>query len=179
MKQQSIYKDLLRYFLYILQIFLLLILQDTPKILPNLFGGKPLLLVSAALAVAAQEKPVTALLFGAVCGLLIDSGSGGTGYFSIILTLLCFAESELMQKSLVISLISTMIFSIGAIAVILGLYFVTERLFSGTDGLLTLFMSSYITRAILTYICIIPLYLLNKFMPRKHAGRHLYDRRAK
>ena len=60
-----------RYLAYSLEILLLFVLGSTPKLLPQLFGAVPCLLVSLALAIAVFENELPAMFFGLVCLSLI------------------------------------------------------------------------------------------------------------
>ena len=59
-----------RYLAYALEILIFCVLQDTPKLMPEIFGAKPLLLAALALSIAAFENKIPSLVFGALCGIL-------------------------------------------------------------------------------------------------------------
>lgn len=162
----KIKRSFFKYLAYALEVVLLYVLQDTPKLLPQLWGGKPLLLVVLALAIAANENQIPSMVFGAVCGVLTDISGGGVGYFGIALTLVCYAESEIFKKYLVVSLWSVLVYAFAAVCVIVGVYFVIFRLLAGIDGAGELFVSHYISRMVYTAVFIIPLYFLNRFLYR-------------
>lgn len=162
----KIKRSFFKYLAYVLEIVVLYVLQDTPNLMPELWGGKPLLLAVLALSIAANENQIPSMVFGAVCGVLTDISGGGIGYFGIALTLVCFLESEIFKKYLVVSLWSVLVYAFAAVAAIVGLYFVIFRLLAGIDGAGELFVSHYISRIVYTTVCIIPLYFLNRFLHR-------------
>lgn len=162
----KIKRSFFKYLAYALEVVILYVLQDTPKLIPQLWGGKPLLLVVLALAIAANENQIPSIIFGAVCGVLTDISGGGVGYFGIVLTLVCFLESEIFKKYLVVSLWSVLVYAFAAVLVIVCVYFVIFRLLAGIDGAGGLFVSHYLSRIIYTTACIIPLYFLNSFLYR-------------
>lgn len=157
-----------RYLAFGLEIILLLVLQATPKLMPSFFGGMPLLLIAAALTFAAAEEVIPALILGAVCGALTDLSAGGAvGYYAIVCTLLCFGISYLLHTKLRATLFSLMVLSAAAVPLIVGLYFVLFRLFAGAPGSGALFVRHYLSRMGCTYLCILPLYPLNKWLHGK------------
>ncbi len=140
----------LKYLIYSLAIVLFYILQDMPKLIQPIFGGKPLLLIAAALVIAAFEQTVPSIVFGAVCGVLMDVSCLGKGYFAVALTLVCFAESEIFSKYFVRSFWSTMVFSLAAVSLVIFGYFLVFKAFSGIDDVWVLFLRHYIARILLT-----------------------------
>ena len=84
-----------RYLAFGFEILLLWVLQSTPKLMPEVLGSKPFLLLAAALSFAACSKAVPAIVLGAVCGALSDISANGTvGYFSVAFTLVCYARRQ-------------------------------------------------------------------------------------
>ena len=154
-----------RYLAFALEIILLWVLQSTPKLLPELLGAKPFLLLSAALAFAVSEDVVPSVILGAVCGALADISADGTvGYFSVAFTLVCFAEASILGTYLNKNILTASVFSLGASVVVIGLYFLLFRVFAGYDACGELFVGRYLFRMIYTFIGFIPLYFLNRFL---------------
>lgn len=154
-----------RYFAYSLEIILLCVLQSTPNLFPELFGSKPLLLVPLALAIASKEDKIPSLIFGAVCGLMTDLASGGAvGFFAILLTLVCYAESHIFSTYFASNLATTMIVSVIAIPVLICLYFLVFKVFAGIPEVSVLFVNHYISRIVYTQVTVIPIYFVNAFL---------------
>ena len=146
---------------------LLWVLQSTPKLFPELLGAKPFFLLAMALSVSACSEAIPAVVWGAVCGTLADLSAGGTiGWFAVSFTLVCFAQSSLLGTYLNRNLLTGAVLSLGAILVVLGLYFVFFRLFAGVPECGTLFVTRYLPRMALTYLSFFPLYALNRFLIR-------------
>ena len=162
----KIKRSFFRYLAYALEIIILFVLQNTPNLMPEIFGSKPLLLLPAAFAIAAFEDTVPAVVFGAVCGVLTDIGSGAIGYFGVMLTLLCFVQTELFRKYFVTSLRTTLVFSFAAITLVVCLYFLLFRLLAGIDSALYLFVHHYISRVLYTFAFTVVLYFLNSFLKK-------------
>lgn len=162
----KIKRSFFKYLAYALEVAVLYVLQDTPNLIPQIFGGKPLLLVALALSIAAKENQIPSLIFGAVCGVLTDISGGGIGYFGIVLTLACYFEAEIFKKYLVPSFWSAFLYALVSVIVIVGMYFVIFRLLAGIEGAGGLFVSHYLSRMGYTAVCTVPLYFLNRFLYR-------------
>lgn len=145
-------KAVVRYTVYCLMAALFYIVQDIPDLVPTACGENPLLLLCAALVIAAFEQTVPSIIFGAVCGILIDVSCVGTGYFAVALTLICFAESEIFKKYFVRSFWSVLVFSFFAISLVFTGYFIIFRLLGGVENAWLLFVRHYITRIVFTLV---------------------------
>ena len=106
---------LIRYLAYVLELLVLFMLQETPGLLPSIFGARPVLLV----AIAMLEPEVPALLFGVVGGLFCDFGlSGMLGFHALVLGVLCFFISLVIRTYLqnnMATAILTGVWSIGLV----------------------------------------------------------------
>lgn len=157
-----------RYVAYSLLIVILYVVEGTPNLLPEIFGSKPLLLVPFALAVSAKEDYIPSLVFSAVCGGLTDiSSSSSIGFFAIILTLVCYLQTDIFKKYIVESFLSSTLYSIVSISVIICLYFLFFRLLYGTSDCFDLFVNHYISRIVYTCVMFVPLYFINGFLYRR------------
>lgn len=160
----------IRYFAFSAEILLLWLLQSTPKLLPELPGGKPFLLLAAALSFSACCGAVPSVILGAVCGVLADISSSGTvGWFSVAFTLVCFAQASLLGTYLNRNVLSGAVLSLGSAAAVLGGYFLFFRLLAGYPGCGELFFLRYLPRTAYTAIAFIPLYALNNLIYKKTA----------
>lgn len=161
----KITKTFFRYFAYSLEILIFYILQSTPKLLPELFGSKPLILIAIALTIAAKENEIPSLIFGAVCGVLTDIATGGSiGYFAIILTLVCYFESHIFKTYFVSTLLSVLVISALSIPAIICLYFLFFTILAGIPDWTVLFVNHYISRIIYTFATVILFYFVNGFL---------------
>lgn len=160
-------RSFFRYFAYTLEILVFYVLQGTPNLVPEIFGSKPLFLIPIALTIAARERVVPSLIFGAVCGALTDIGSSGSvGFFAITLTLVCFAEVSIYENYLVPSFLTVSIISVISVPCIIGMYFLFFRFFAGIEECGYLFVHHYISRIVYTLLMTIPFYYINRFLYR-------------
>ena len=92
------WNKVIRYLAYTLELLVLFMLQETPGLLPPLFGARPVLLFPAVITIAMFETEIPALAFGVVGGLFCDFGLSGTlGFHALVLGVLCFFISLLVR----------------------------------------------------------------------------------
>lgn len=148
-----------------LLVLLAFVFQASTSFLPEIFGGKPLLLPALAFAIASFEDKVPSLIFGAVCGTLTDlASSSSVGYFAILLTLLCYFESHIFSNIFVPNFFSAFVFSTASTVVLIGGYFLFFKLFASVDGWQVLFVNHYISRIIYSAAVFVPIYFVVKFV---------------
>ena len=157
-----------RYLAYSIEIILLTVLQSTPNLMPEFFGGKPLLLVPLALVLASREDCIPSIVLGAVCGVFTDIASGGfIGFFAVTLTHICYFESYIFSTYLVPGIVPTLIISVIFIPILLTLYFLTFTVWAGIPDWGILFVNHYISRIVYTFVMILPIYFINLFFYKK------------
>ena len=156
-------KRAIRYLAYGLEIILLFVLQTTPHLLPEIFGGKPLLLIPAALTISFMEAEIPAMFFGLACGAALDLGCGSNiGYYTLMLTIVCFGVSLIFRDYMVISFRNAAVF-VAVISVwLIGIYFLIFYLWAGKGEAGYYFLNHYLSRIIYTIITGIGLYFLNR-----------------
>lgn len=154
-----------RYLAYSLEILLLFVLGSTPKLLPQLFGAVPCLLVSLALAIAVFENELPAMFFGLVCGALTDLGfSNSIGTFAIGLTIVCFIIGFCANNLVATNFLGVMVTATVVITALISLHFVFVYVIKGYDNASVYFVNHYISRIVQTIICTAVLYYVNKFL---------------
>ena len=158
----------LRYLVLSLEIILLWLLQSTPKLLPELFGAKPFLLLAAALSFSVTVDVVPAIVLGAVCGVLADISAGGTvGFFAVAVTLACYGQARVVGTYFNRHALTCSVFSLGSTAVILLLYFLLFKAFAGAPDSGLLLTAHYLPRMLYTALTFFPLYFLNRLITDK------------
>lgn len=81
----------IRYFAYTVELLVVFIAQETPGLVPTVFGERPLLLLPAVLSVALFENERVSMGFGLFGGLLIDFGVGTIlGFHALLLAVVCY-----------------------------------------------------------------------------------------
>ena len=65
--------------------------QETPGLLPEIGGARPVLLIPAAISIAMFESEFAGIGFGLLCGLFLDIGMGGVlGFHGLLLAAACY-----------------------------------------------------------------------------------------
>lgn len=152
-----------RYFAFGIEILILFILQSTPNLIPEVFGGRPLLLISAAITIAYFEPEIPAMFFGIACGVLLDLGGGDNiGYYTIMLGVICFLLGWIFRDYMVISFFNATAFSAVIITGVICINFLFFYIFAGKGEAGMYFVQHYISRIVYTFLCGIVLYFINK-----------------
>lgn len=159
----------LRYISYGLELLLALILQNTPFLLPEVFGGRPVLLVAVALTVAMFEPSCTAAMWvGVAAGLLADYGySGAIGFFALMLAVLCYFSNIIMNDYIKTNLLTAMLVSAVCIILIFGLHFLFFYVLFGYTDTGYFFVNHYLSRMIYTAAFVPVFFALNRFLTSK------------
>ena len=156
-----------RYLAYTIEIILVYILTTTPRLLPEFFGAKPCLLLCCVVTIAIFEREIPSMVFGIVCGVLIDLGySNSIGVFTITLTLLCFVIGYAANNLIRANFSNFIICSFLVTASVFMLYFLFEYVFKGYPQPWVYFSKSLISRMAQTFICSILFYFINRFFYR-------------
>lgn len=115
----------LRSFAYVIEILVFYMVQETPGLLPEIHGARPVLLIPAVLAIALFESQTLSMSFGLLGGLLIDYGMGGAlGFHGLLLAVGCYFLSALAADLIRTSFLTAMIVALVAGAGILLLQWV-------------------------------------------------------
>lgn len=157
-----------RYIIYATELLVLFVIQGTPNIIPELFGGKPSLILPAVLTIAMFEPKLTALSFGLAGGLLTDISNGGViGFFAIIMTICCYFISYLTSELIRIRLSLAIAVSFVTISAALSLHFLFFYVLCGYGNNGYFFVSHYVSRIIYT-VALTPIaYYVNKTLALK------------
>ena len=154
-----------RYIAYTIEIIIIFILNSTPDLLPMIYYAKPCLLICVSLSIAVFEREIPSMVFGVLCGALIDLGfSNSIGLFTIGLTILCFIIGYCSNNLLTANIITFLVCSLLVTAGLLSLnFYFSYAVFGYQDGALH-YKTHYISRIVQTFIFSIPFYFLNKFI---------------
>ena len=140
-------------------------LSGTVGLLPEFFGGRPLLLISTALSVAACEEAAASVIFGAVCGALADMlSSGGVGFYAFALAVCGYALPTLLQSKLRPTPPAALLLIFCSAAAVIAARYLLSAFSYGIIDSAVLFARHGISKIILTFICAVPLYFLNRLL---------------
>lgn len=109
-----------RWFAYALEIFVVFVIQETPGLLPPIYGARPVAVIPVVLSIALFENEVPAMMFGLFGGLLIDFGFGGVlGFHGLVLSLVCYVISVMASNFVKTSFVTSMLVSITTTAAVM------------------------------------------------------------
>ena len=155
----------IKYVLYVIEILLALLIQCTPYLLPEVYGGKAIVLLALALSISVFEPEVPSMIFAVICGVLADcSYSGPIGFYAIMFAVMCFIVSVLNENYIRRNLLTAMIEAVIAIPAIIFLQFLFYYIMAGYGEVWSFFLRHYISRIIYTLAFVPLLYGLNKFL---------------
>lgn len=156
------FNRVIRYLAYVLELLVLFMLQETPGLLPAIFGVRPVLIFPAVIAMAMFEEEIPAMAFGIVGGLFCDFGlSGLLGFHALVLGVLCFFVSALSRtylQSNFVTAIITGIWTIG-LAIAAQWFFLYYFFYSMPDYA---FFHHYLPKYFYTMLFVPLVYLLNR-----------------
>ena len=156
-----------RYLAYTVEIILVFVLCTTPRLLPELWGAKPCLLLCAAVTISIFEREIPSMIFGIVCGALIDLGySNAIGVFTVALAILCFVIGYAANNLIRANFINFLICSFLVTASVFMLYFLFEYVFKGYSDPWDYFTQNLISRMAQTFVCSVVFYFINRFFYR-------------
>ncbi len=159
---------IIKYVIYVIEILLALLIQGTPYLLPELFGGKAILLLPVAMTIAIFEDEIPSLIFAVLCGFLADcSFSGPIGFYVITFSVLCYIVSMLNGNYIRRNLLTAMLAAVIGIPVILFLQFLFYYILAGYDDVWGFFVRHYLSRILYTLAVVPVFYGLNRFLNRK------------
>ena len=154
---------LVRYLAYAMEITVVFALGNTPNLVPEIFGAKPVFLVCVALTAAIFEREIPAMVIGMICGILIDLGySDGVGVFTVALTVVCFVVGYAANNLIMANLINFLLYSLISVGGLFMLYYLFRFVWAGVEDSRTYFFSHILSRMIQTFIWSIGFYYLNR-----------------
>ena len=103
----------IRWFAYVIEILVLFVLQETPGLIPELGGARPLLVIPAVLAIAMFESEIPAMCFGLFGGLLVDFGFGTMfGFHGLLFAAACYGVSLIAANLVRTNFLTAMLVSV-------------------------------------------------------------------
>lgn len=153
----------LRCFAYALEAFIFFFVQQTPNLNICVFGVKPIFLIPICITVAMFEKDSLAIVFGTLCGVLMDFGFLGTiGVNSFLLPVLCYLLNLLCVNVIRVNILTAALTSMFLVFIVLGLHFIFYYLLQGYEYALYVFVNKYLPRMLYTWLLVPFFYLFNK-----------------
>ncbi len=137
--------------------------QETPGLIPELFGARPVLLILAVLTIALFESELASMTFGLLGGLLIDFGVGATlGFHALILAVTCFFLSVLATNLIRTNFLTAMIAAVAVCGLITLLQWVFFYVMADYSDSIYALTAHYIPRFLYTVVLMPVIYYFNR-----------------
>lgn len=154
---------ILRYIAYTIEIIVLFIVQQTPGFIPSIYGILPTLIIPIACSIAMFEAPICALLYGVFSGFLLDYGANTIfGFHALILGLICFIISFLVQDLFHNNFLTGLIMMLVAIVIIMFLQWLFFYVLKGYGASGYALYRHYLPRMAYTFALVPLFYYFNR-----------------
>lgn len=148
---------------YTIEILILYVLQQTPGLFGELFGVKPVLLISAAVTISMFESQLTGLGFGILTGFFMDLGYGSAFGFNILLmAILCYFIALLAVDYIKTNILTAIIFGVLAIFLVLSLHYLFLYVLSNYGSNNYAYVYHYLPMILYSAIPLPILYFINR-----------------
>lgn len=130
------FKDCCRFIVYFFWILVLYAIEQMPGAGVSIMGIRPLLVISAFVAISLFEREYTSMIFGIICGFLIDLSFGTPlGSFAFVFCVLGYVIGVLTSYFYNVNIFSFLAFDLFIFALIMFLKFCFLYLICGyKDG---------------------------------------------
>ena len=156
------YKSI-RLIIYVSEIIIAFVVQQTPGFIPEIFGGRPMLLIPLIVSVVMFQNETTSIFLGLLVGLMMDFGAGSIiGLYAIIMTLISYAISFFSGRLIKINIFSSLIFSFLSITIIYMINILLTCILYGFDNFVYMFINHYLSRMLYTFALSPLFYFINK-----------------
>lgn len=157
----------LRFVSYGIEILIFYIIQGVPQLIPEVYGGRPLLLIPIAITIASFEREVIAMAFGLACGVMLDFGVGTQiGFYTFAFTVICFFIGYIHENYFNTKLVLVMLVALIVIPVTVMGDFFFRYIVNGYGGIGYYILNH--TLAVMAFTCVtVPVfYFINKAISR-------------
>lgn len=154
---------IIRYFAYFLEIIIFYILEQTPNLIPGIYGIKPIIIMPILFMIALFEGESVGLVFGFFIGLLLDTSfSWSVGFYTIIMSVTGYIIGLIARRVVKSNLSTAMIISAISIFFIYSFHFVFYFLINGYGDSMYAFTSHYLPRMLYTMLLSPVMYFFNR-----------------
>ena len=152
----------IRYVTYVIELIILFMLQETPGILPPIFGVRPLLTLALAVTVSLIEPELFSMGFGVLVGITMDLGVGlPLGTCGVILAIACSGISALAKRKIHVTLGSAIITAVWCLAVLMAVLWLCDYVFMGYSQIYIALINHYVPVYVYTILVMPLVYILN------------------
>lgn len=153
---------------FVLVIFFVALLQNTPHLFPTIMGAHAFLLIPLVVCIAMFERDLASTLMGIFAGALWDvSSSWGDGFNAIFLMLIATVVGLLINYLMRNNLSSAMLLGGLSVALYVIIHWFIFIVCRGIEGAFKLFLIFYLPSAIYTVIFVPIFYIIMRSFLKK------------
>lgn len=152
-----------RYFAYTLEIIVFFIIERTPRLVPEIFGEKAIIIVPILFMIALFEGEKAGIFFGVFIGLLIEANvSYNFGFFMIVLGILGYVVGLISKDVINVNFpTAMMVSSMGLLVFFIFSFFYYSSLESFQDAFY-IFWRHYLLKIAFSNLTLPLVYYLNR-----------------
>ncbi len=147
----------IRYAIYGAVMILVVFMQNSRGALPEIMGGRAMLLIPFVVALAMHEREISAAVFGGVGGALLDVSSVNDGFNTLVLMVIAVVCSLFISRIMQNNIVTALVLNTGAVAIYYILYILVNLLLSGTPVTTRILVWFYLPSMVYTVI-FVPLF---------------------
>lgn len=152
-----------RFITYTIEILAFFIVQQTPGLIPNILGERPMLLLPILVTIAIFEGEMAGLFFGLIIGILSDVGLWDIiGFYAIIFMVMGYFISILATNFFKANLITALIVASITILISYLLYYIFAYVLKFYDAAGYAFVRHFLLRMLYTLMVTPVFYFFNK-----------------
>jgi rod shape-determining protein MreD len=162
---KKVFTDIIRWLIYFLEIILFYALERNYNLVPEMFGGRPVILIPTFIAIAIFEKEYVSMVFGIIIGIFLDVDIGGPiGIQTIFLFILGYILGVLFTYFINLNFWTFFLTSLIIISVIIGYRFLFFYIIPGFDNIQYAFVRHLVPSAIYTAVVSPIAYFINRYI---------------
>ncbi|MDR0315148.1 MAG: rod shape-determining protein MreD [Oscillospiraceae bacterium] len=130
---------------FIILIMVAALLQNTPHLLPSIYGARPFLLIPVVVCISIFEKNISTAFFGLFAGVLWDTAMAvGDGFNTLVLMLISAVSGVLLYYLMRNNMVTALLLTSGSLLFYCVLHWLIFLLFRGIQGSAIMFLTFYL-----------------------------------
>ncbi|MBQ8182816.1 MAG: rod shape-determining protein MreD [Clostridia bacterium] len=143
-----------RFLIYALLIAGAALIQNSPYIIPEIFGARAFILLPVCVSIAMFEREIAAAVFGVFAGVLWDICIGKDGFNAFVLILIGAVCSLLISHFMRNNILTALVLGVGSVVSYCIIYVVVNLIFGGAGASVGQLFTFYLPSGIYTAVFI-------------------------
>ena len=144
----------IRFIIYVLLITGVALVQNSPYIIPDIFGARAFMLLPVCVSIAMFEREIAAAVFGVFAGVLWDICLAKDGFNSVVLLLIGAVCSLLISHFMRNNILTALVLGAGAVVSYCIIYVFINLVLSGAGASVGQLFAFYLPSCIYTAVFI-------------------------